>query len=122
MGPATIQKARPSALSLSPRHLVPLASCRSAAMPGSPASVARSWLSRYPVDLWKWRVPSLRARGARSDRRGDVDLCVSDFLFAAVNVPMRGPVPVVLFEHNVEYLIWQRLCAVESTPVAPGAD
>ena len=24
------------------------------------ASVARSWLSPYPVDLWKWCLPSLR--------------------------------------------------------------
>jgi hypothetical protein len=26
-------------------------------------------------------------------------------------------VPTVLFEHNVEYLIWQRLCALETNPV-----
>ena len=32
-----------------------------------------------------------------------VDLCVADFLFAAVNVPIGGTAPVVLFEHNVEY-------------------
>ncbi|HEY5617957.1 MAG TPA: glycosyltransferase [Vicinamibacterales bacterium] len=78
------------------------------------AAVARSWLSSYPVDLWKWRVPSLRSEVRNLIDRGAVDLCISDFLFAAVNVPMQGPVPVVLFEHNVEYLIWQRLCAVES--------
>jgi glycosyltransferase involved in cell wall biosynthesis len=78
------------------------------------ASVARSWLSPYPVDLWKWRLPSLRDEVRRSIESGDVDLCVSDFLFAAVNVPMPGPVPVVLFQHNVEHMIWQRLCAVES--------
>src|SRR5262249_62160420 len=45
-----------------------------------------------------------------------VDVCVSDFLFAAANVPMRGRVPVVLFEHNVEYLIWKRLARLESNP------
>jgi glycosyltransferase involved in cell wall biosynthesis len=79
------------------------------------AAVARSWLSPYPVDLWKWRVPELRDEVGRLIACGAADLCVSDFLFAAVNVPMPGPVPVVLFEHNVEYLIWQRLAAVEST-------
>ena len=71
-------------------------------------------------------VEVARAGGAstrcdRSIESGDVDLCVTDFLFAAVNVPMRRPVPVVLFEHNVEYLIWQRLCALESTSVAARA-
>ncbi len=69
------------------------------------AAVARSWFSHYPVDLWKWRVDAVR---------GDIDLCVADFLFAVANVPM-GRVPVLLFEHNVEYLIWQRLANLETT-------
>src|SRR6476646_4300358 len=25
-----------------------------------PIAVARSWLSQYPVDLWKWRVEQVR--------------------------------------------------------------
>lgn len=77
-------------------------------------AVARSWLSPYPVDLWKWRMPALRNEVCRAIDSGDVDLCVSDFLFAAINIPMQGAVPVVLFQHNVEHLIWQRLAAVES--------
>ena len=85
----------------------------SAAFPGA---VARSWLSSYPVDLWKWRVPEVRTQVETLLDGGGVDLCVTDFLFAAANVPMGGPVPVILFEHNVEYLIWQRLCALESSP------
>jgi len=85
----------------------------SAAFPGT---VARSWLSTYPVDLWKWRAPKVRKQIRTLFNSGAVDLCVADFLFAAANVPMGGPVPVVLFEHNVEYLIWQRLCALESSP------
>jgi len=78
-----------------------------------PLAVARSWFSRYPVDLWKWQVPPLREHvHALIDSR-TVDLCVADFLFAAANVPAGGRTPIVLFEHNVEYLIWQRLCALE---------
>jgi glycosyltransferase involved in cell wall biosynthesis len=84
--------------------------------PGFAAAVARSWLSPYPVDLHKWKTPVLHTEVRRLIGSGMVDLCVSDFLFAAVNVPMRGPVPVVLFEHNVEYLVWQRLAALESRP------
>ena len=86
---------------------------------GSPAfavALAQSWLSPDPVDLWKWRVPALRNHVSTLMASGQVDLCVSDFLFAAANVPMRTGVPVVLFEHNVEYLIWKRLCAVERSP------
>ena len=82
-----------------------------------PAAVARSWFSRYPVDLWKWQVPEVERQVREAMQSGTVDLCVADFLFASVNVPMDGDVPVVLFEHNVEYLIWQRLCALENNPV-----
>jgi glycosyltransferase involved in cell wall biosynthesis len=86
---------------------------------GSPAFAAalvRSWMSPDPVDLWKWRVPELRQRVSALIDSGEVDLCISDFLFAATNVPRDGNVPVVLFEHNVEYLIWKRLSAVEHSP------
>lgn len=79
-------------------------------------AVARSWFSHYPVDLWKWRVPEVRRAVGEVLADGDVDLCVADFLFAAANVPMSANgVPVLLFEHNVEYLIWQRLANLETT-------
>jgi glycosyltransferase involved in cell wall biosynthesis len=84
---------------------------------GFPAAVVCSWVSPYPVDLWKWRVPEVRRQVRALCDSGTVDLCVADFLFAAANVPMGGPVPVALIEHNVEFLIWQRLCALESNPL-----
>jgi glycosyltransferase involved in cell wall biosynthesis len=77
-------------------------------------SLARSWLSPLPVDLWKSRVPAVRAEVERLVGAGLVDLCVADFLVAAPNVPLGGAVPVVLFEHNVEHMIWKRLAAVEA--------
>ena len=93
-----------------------------------PMAVIRSWFSRYPVDLWKWRVPEVAAQVDALVRSGSVDLIVADFLFAAANVPLGGTpsggsgrpggrVPVVLFEHNVEYVIWQRLCELETHPL-----
>ena len=80
------------------------------------ASVAGSWFSHYPVDLWKWRVRDVRREVRAALGKVDTDLIVADFLFAAVNVGMTGDVPVLLFEHNVEYLIWQRLAHLESNP------
>jgi hypothetical protein len=55
------------------------------------------------------------ARGGRRSgtKTGAVDLCVADFLAAVSNVPPTGGVPVVLFQHNVEHLIWQRLARTE---------
>ena len=80
-----------------------------------PAALVRSWLSRYPVDLWKWQVPDVRAQ-VQSQLDAGVDLVVADFLFAWMNVPVDGSTPVVLFEHNVEYQIWQRLASLERRP------
>jgi len=80
------------------------------------AAVAGSWFSHYPVDLWKWRVRGVRDEVRKALAGGTIDLCVADFLFAAANVPIPGNVPVVLFEHNVEYLIWQRLANLETSP------
>jgi glycosyltransferase involved in cell wall biosynthesis len=80
------------------------------------SAVARSWFSHYPVDLWKWRVPGVRDAVNEVFANDNVDVCVADFLFAAANVPMSSRVPVLLFEHNVEYLIWQRLANLETSP------
>jgi len=81
-----------------------------------PLTVARSWLSSYPVDLWKWRVDEVRGQVQAIVDKDQIDLIVCDFLFAAANVPLGGQVPVVLFEHNVEHLIWKRLSALERNP------
>jgi len=88
------------------------------ALPHAPARVgsprfalalSRSWLSPLPVDLHRWRVPSLQREIERSLSDGAFDLCVADFLAAVPNLPARPGVPVILFEHNVEHLIWRRL-------------
>ena len=84
---------------------------------GFAAALARSWFSPSPVDLAKWRVPALRAAVEQMFESGQVDVCIADFLHATANVPMHGPVPVVLFEHNVEWMIWKRLAEKESRPL-----
>jgi polysaccharide biosynthesis protein PslH len=79
-------------------------------------ALARSWVSPDPIDFRKWRIPALRSAVGRSLARGDVDVCVADFLYAIGNIPQPNPVPVILFEHNVQYMIWKRLREVE--PIA----
>ncbi len=80
-------------------------------------ALARSWASAQPVDLWKWRVPALRRHVAEALAASAYDVVVADFIFAQPSLPRRPPVPVVFFEHNVEYRIWQRLAAVERRPL-----
>lgn len=90
-------------------------------------ALARSWLSRFPVDLWKCRVPAVQRQVRQMLQANRFDLCVADFLVATSNVPMwrsqdgprnpgtvGGDVPVVHFSHNVEHRLWQRLCRNES--------
>jgi glycosyltransferase involved in cell wall biosynthesis len=77
-------------------------------------ALVRSWLSPLPVDIWRCRVPVLRSEVARHMATGHVDLCVVDYLAATPNAALDGPVPTVLFSHNVEYMIWKRLSQVET--------
>jgi polysaccharide biosynthesis protein PslH len=49
------------------------------------------------------------------DKNFDVVVC--DFLSASQNFPENPATPVVLFQHNVETVLWQRLAAIESNPV-----
>ena len=76
-----------------------------------PWLLVRSWFSRLPVDLYKSRVPALQRAADRLFATGQVEVCVADFLCALPNVPRGCPVPVVYFSHNVEHMIWKRLCA-----------
>lgn len=50
-----------------------------------------------------------------SSRRFDVAVC--DFLSASSNFPARSLTPCVLFQHNVESSLWQRMAASESNPI-----
>lgn len=71
-------------------------------------ALLRSWLTPLPVSVHKCRSAALAAEVDRASAGGKFDLCVADFLYAVPNVSLEGPTPVVLFEHNVEYMIWQR--------------
>jgi glycosyltransferase involved in cell wall biosynthesis len=79
-------------------------------------ALLRSWSSALPVDVLKFHVTSLAGEVRRLIERREVDLCIADFLSATVNVPLEGPIPVVFFAHNVEHMIWKRLCQNERNP------
>jgi sugar transferase (PEP-CTERM/EpsH1 system associated) len=86
--------------------------------------LARNTASSLPYAVGKYRsrafeaeIARLAGSGGASD--GDaVDVVVCDFLAPAVNLPGTLPVPIVLFQHNVEAEIWRRHAAVASNPIA----
>ena len=87
---------------------------------GSPAffaDLARNALSPLPYAVARYRSAALRSRIVELCRRGDVDVVVCDFLAPSLNVPDDLDVPTVLFQHNVEAMIWERHAQVATHPV-----
>lgn len=75
--------------------------------------------SRQPYVLDRYRSPDLRRRLAELDRDGRFDLIVCDFLTPAVHFDgLALRTPAVLFQHNVEAQIWERLAAGKRHPAA----
>jgi glycosyltransferase involved in cell wall biosynthesis len=60
-------------------------------------------VSRYRFDAMRSEIKRLAAQA---------DIVISDFLVSAVNCPDDLPVPAVLFQHNVEAMIWERHATV----------
>jgi len=78
--------------------------------------LARNLVSPLPYAISKYRAPTMEAEILRTVARESVDLVVCDFLAPAVNVPEALPVPALLFQHNVEAVLWKRHAAVASDP------
>jgi glycosyltransferase involved in cell wall biosynthesis len=89
---------------------------------GSPAWIlsllANVLLSTRPFVLDRYRNKALAAKLLELDQSGSYDLIVCDFLTPAVNFDFdRIRTPVVLFQHNVEARIWERLAAEKKHPL-----
>ncbi|HYW49608.1 MAG TPA: glycosyltransferase [Gemmatimonadaceae bacterium] len=74
-------------------------------------------VSPLPYAIAKYEVPAVRERLVRLCRERKVDVVVCDFLAPSINVPDDLGVPVVLFQHNVEAMIWERHAQVATHPV-----
>ena len=82
-------------------------------------AILRNVVSSLPFALAPYRSAAMtrviRERCTEGDARADVVVC--DFLVPALNVPAGLPCPVVLFQHNVEAMIWERRTRVAANPV-----
>jgi glycosyltransferase involved in cell wall biosynthesis len=86
--------------------------------PGFYAELVANLASPLPYAVAKYRSPEMTRRLERLVAVGDVDVVVCDFLFPALNVPRALGVPTVLFQHNVEAVIWERHASVAKNPLA----
>jgi glycosyltransferase involved in cell wall biosynthesis len=70
------------------------------------AEVLSNMASPLPYAVEKYRSAEFSRHIARQQEQADLVVC--DFLFPSVNVPESLCRPSLLFQHNVEALIWRR--------------
>ena len=71
-------------------------------------------VSSLPYAIKKYESPAMRREVAKRVADARFDVLVCDFLAPAVNVPPRVACPSVLFQHNVEAMIWKRHYEVQT--------
>ena len=70
--------------------------------------------SRLPYVIDKYRSREMKRAIDVAVDPGRCDIMVCDFIFPAVNVTGNRRVPAMLFQHNVESLIWKRMADLSS--------
>lgn len=81
------------------------------------SELASNLLSPLPYAIKKYNSAPMREQVSQLSASRDFDVIVCDFLAPAVNVPRKVACPTVLFQHNVEAMIWKRHFEVQSNPV-----
>jgi sugar transferase (PEP-CTERM/EpsH1 system associated) len=79
------------------------------------AELALNLASNLPYAIAKYQSAEMRHRIQQSTSEDLFDVVVCDFLAPAVNVPRTLSCPAVLFQHNVEAMIWQRHFEVQTS-------
>ena len=85
--------------------------------PGFYLELLLNLISRQPYAIKKYESRAMRRDIVERERNGSFDLLVCDFLAPAANVPGSLSIPAVLFQHNVEAMIWKRHYEVQSNTV-----
>lgn len=85
--------------------------------PGFYFDLAHNLVSPLPYFMQKYKSLKMRHEIARQAERGTFDVLVCDFLMASINMPARVDCPAVLFQHNIEAMIWQRHYEVQRNPL-----
>jgi polysaccharide biosynthesis protein PslH len=78
------------------------------------SELASNLLSPLPYAIKKYYSAPMREQVVQLGASRCFDVIVCDFLAPAINVPEDVPCPTVLFQHNVEAMIWKRHYEVQS--------
>ncbi len=72
--------------------------------------------SPYPYAIKKYESALMHREISERVDTGTFDILICDFLAPAVNVPRNLSCPSLLFQHNVEAMIWKRHSEVQHNP------
>ncbi len=70
-----------------------------------------------PYSVTKFTHAPVRDLVHRLLASGQFDVAICDFLAPSLNFPKSLPIPCVLFQHNVESSLWQRMATTETHPL-----
>jgi glycosyltransferase involved in cell wall biosynthesis len=85
--------------------------------PGFYFELAHNLASRLPYFMQKYKSAPMRRAVSEQVASGRFDVVVCDFLMSSINVPPRLDCASVLFQHNVEAMIWKRHYEVQRNPL-----
>ncbi|MBA2620619.1 MAG: glycosyltransferase [Acidobacteria bacterium] len=79
--------------------------------------LARNTTSELPYFMKKYVSAAMGDAIEKQAKRENFDVVICDFLVPAVNMPQQVEIPTVLFQHNVEAMIWRRHFEVQKNSV-----
>jgi polysaccharide biosynthesis protein PslH len=79
--------------------------------------LAQNLLSPLPYAISKYRSQKMIDEIRKCDESKQFDCVIADFLNVTINVPRTLKTAKVLFQHNVEAMIWKRHFMVQSHPL-----
>lgn len=85
--------------------------------PGFYVELLLNLVSSQPYAIKKYTTAAMMREISELERKRAFDLLVCDFLAPAANVPRSLATPTVLFQHNVEAMIWKRHYEVQANAV-----
>ena len=81
------------------------------------AELAQNLVSSLPYFMKKYESTAMRQAIEQRVGKGDIDVVVCDFLNPSINLPEKLPCASLLFQHNVEAMIWRRHYEVQAQPL-----
>lgn len=85
--------------------------------PGFYRDLAINLSSSLPHFVARYKSDEMRKAIERHLEQNRTDVIVCDFLMPSINLPPKISCPVVMFQHNVEAMIWKRHYETQTNPL-----